>query len=129
MSRYKVLVDSSIWIEYFKSGGLPKLDFLIKEDLVCINEIIFTELAPILIKNDETVALDGLKVIERIPLRIDWDIIRQYQLMNLQNGINKVGIPDLIILQQVIDEKIALFSFDQHFNLMNEHLNFEFFVG
>ena len=60
-----------------------------------------------------------------IPLTIDWEIIRDYQLMNLQNGINKVGIPDLIILQQVIDQKITLFSFDKHFRLMQAYLNFE----
>jgi len=45
--------------------------------------------------------------------------------MNLQNGINNVGIPDLIILQQVIGQKISLFSFDKHFKLMQNHLNFE----
>lgn len=129
MSRYKVLVDSSVWIEYFKSGGLPKLDILIEEDLACLNEIIFTELAPFLIKNDEDVALEGLKAIEKIPLKIDWDIIRKYQLVNLENGINKVGIPDLIIMQQVIDEKISLFSLDQHFHLMNKHLSFDLLAG
>jgi len=32
--------------------------------------------------------------------------------MNLKNGINKVGIPDLMILQQVIEQKMSLFSFD-----------------
>lgn len=128
MSRYKVFVDSSVWIDYFKSGELPKLDILIEEDMACINELVFTELAPFLLKNNEIVALEGLKTIEKIPLRIDWEILRRYQLINLQNGINKVGIPDLIILQQVIDEKIALFSFDKHFNLMKENLNFELFA-
>lgn len=129
MSRYKVLVDSSVWIEYFKSGGIPKLDRLIEEDLACINEIIFTELSPALIKQREHEIVRGLEAIKKIPLIIDWDIVRQYQLMNLKNGINNVGIPDLIILQQVIDEKISLFSFDKHFTLMNLHLNFELFEG
>ncbi|EMS34223.1 hypothetical protein C943_04041 [Mariniradius saccharolyticus AK6] len=41
------------------------------------------------------------------------------------NGVNKVGIPDLIILQQTIDEKISLFTFDKHFSLMKGHLEFE----
>jgi len=26
MSRYSVLVDSSVWIAYFKSGGIRKLE-------------------------------------------------------------------------------------------------------
>ncbi|WP_225586866.1 hypothetical protein [Algoriphagus sp. Y33] len=45
--------------------------------------------------------------------------------MNLKNGINNVGIPDLIILQQVIEEKIALFTLDKHFKLMNTFLTYE----
>lgn len=125
MSQYKVLVDSSVWIEYFKSGKIKILDRLIEEDLACINELIFTELAPLLFKKGEDDVVAGLSALELVPLQIDWNIIRDYQLMNLKNGINRVGIPDLIILQQVIDQKITLFSFDKHFALMNEHLNFE----
>ncbi len=125
MSRYSVLVDSSVWIEYFKSGGVDKLDRLIEEDLACVNELILTELVPAATLKKETDILDGLQALSMIPLTIDWEIIRDYQLMNLQNGINKVGIPDLIILQQVIDQKITLFSFDKHFRLMQAYLNFE----
>jgi len=125
MSRYSVLVDSSVWIEYFKNGGIEKLDRLIEVDLACINELIFTELAPALMLKNETDIIDGLQAISMIPLNVDWEIVRDYQLINLKNGINKVGIPDLIILQQVIDEKITLFSFDKHFRLMQNQLSFD----
>jgi len=125
MSAYNILIDSSVWIEYFRSGKPAKLDRIIEEDLVCINELILTELAPSLMLKKETEILEGLNTIEIIPLNIDWDIIRDYQLMNLQNGINNVGIPDLIILQQVIEQKMSLFSFDKHFKLMQKHLHFE----
>jgi predicted nucleic acid-binding protein len=124
MSAYKVLVDSSVWIDYFKSGGLPNLDRLIQEDLVCINELILTELLPYLELKKEYDVIDSLITFELIPLNIDWDIIRDYKLMNLKTGINKVGIPDLIILQQVIDQNISLFSLDKHFKLMQSHLSF-----
>lgn len=127
MSRYKILTDSSVWIDYLKNGQPDILDRLIEENLICINEIIFTELAPVLKKQNETIALKGLQAIDRIPLNIDWDVIRKYQFMNLENGINHVGIPDLIILQQVINEKITLFSYDKHFKLMKNHLNFDLF--
>jgi len=125
MSRYRILVDSSVWIEYFKNGGIKKLDRLIEEDLVCINELIFTELAPVLMLKKETEILEGLQAISMISLNVDWEIVRDYQLMNLKSGIHKVGIPDLIILQQVIDEKITLYSFDKHFKLMRGHLTFD----
>lgn len=125
MSAYKVLIDTSVWIEYFKKGGIPKLDRLIEEDLACINELILTELAPSLLMKKETEILEGLQAIEMIPLNIDWAIIRDYQLMNLKNGINKIGIPDLIILNQIIDRKISLFSFDKHFQLMQNILTYD----
>ena len=125
ISRYSVLVDSSVWIEYFKSGGVDKLDRLIEEDLACVNELILTELMPAATLKQETDILDGLQALSMIPLTIDWEIVRDYQLMNLQNGINRVGIPDLIILQQVIDQKITLFSFDKHFQLMQDYLSFD----
>ena len=125
MSRYKVLVDSSVWIQYFKSASIPSLDRLLEEDFVCTNDLILTELQPVLIHRGRNDILEGLWALERIHLQIDWELIREYQLMNLRNGINKVGIPDLIIIQQVIDEKIALFSFDKHFKLMSGFLNFD----
>jgi len=127
MSRYNVLIDSSVWVEYFKKGGLPKLDRLIEEDLACTNELILTELAPALIKQKEHDILEGLYALKKIPLQIDWDIIREYQLLNLNNGINRVGIPDLIILQQVIDQKLTLYTFDKHFLRMQKHLTFDLF--
>jgi len=127
MSSYKVLVDSSVWVDYFKNSRPSVLGRLIEEDLICINEIIYTELAPSLIKQNEQEVLEGLQAIEKIPLRIDWEIIKRYKVLNLQEGINKVVIPDLIILQQVINEKLILFSFDNHFKLMQSHLSFELF--
>jgi len=124
MFRHKVLVDSSVWIDYLREGNIHILDRLLEEDLACINELIFTELAPVLIQQKRNDILEGLGALERVPLKTDWDIIRSYQVLNLKNGVNKVGIPDLIILQQVIEEKLALFSFDKHFRLMQEYLTF-----
>ena len=43
---------------------------------------------------------------------------------NLENGINRAGIPDLILLQQVINQKISLFTFDKHFSLMQKYFTF-----
>lgn len=90
-----------------------------------INDLILTELQPVLVHRRRHDILEGLFALERVLLLIDWETIRKYQLMNLRNGVNKVGIPDLVILQQVIEEKITLFSFDEHFRLMNKYLNFD----
>ncbi len=120
-----VLVDSSIWIDYFRNGKNDTLDKLILEDLIVTNDIILTELIPALeIQNRKTV-IESIESIDVLPLSIDWKLIRKYQSINLQNGINKVGIPDLLILQQVIEHNLTLFSLDKHFELMNQHFTFD----
>ena len=44
-----VLVDSSVWIEYFRNGNnYEKVDFLINENLVVTNDLILAELIPFL---------------------------------------------------------------------------------
>ena len=40
----------------------------------------------------------------------------------LRNGINKVGIPDLIIAQHAIQNNCSLFSLDKHFAFLGRHL-------
>ena len=51
------IVDTSVWIEYFRGGNnFEKLDFLIDENLVVINDLILAELIPFLkIKNHRKV--------------------------------------------------------------------------
>ena len=50
----EVLVDISVWIDYFRSGDKSeKLDFLIDENLVVVNDLILTELLPLLIVKQE----------------------------------------------------------------------------
>ena len=49
-----VLLDTSVWIDYFRSGDKSeKLYFLIDENLVVINDLILTELLPLLILKKE----------------------------------------------------------------------------
>ena len=45
----QVLVDTSVWIDYFQgSGDSKKLDLLINENLIVTHEIVLTELLPYL---------------------------------------------------------------------------------
>jgi hypothetical protein len=49
------------------------------------------------------------------------------QKINLANGINKVGIPDLIIIQNVIQNNQMLWTNDKHFYLMQEFMGLKLF--
>jgi len=118
-----VLVDSSVWIAYFRGKGNPSaVDWLIEEGLIVANDLILAELIPPLLVRGERKLVSLLRDIERIPLSLDWDGIVQLQVTCLRNGINKVGIPDLIIAQQAIQRDLALLSLDKHFPLLCRHV-------
>src|SRR5437016_3887162 len=115
----KVFVDTSVWIEYFKKGDdLLVLDELINDDRICINKIVLTELIPFLEDRKEKELINILRHIDEIPLEINWDDIIRYQIKNLQNKIRSVGIPDLIIMQSVLENNVELMTLDRHFILL-----------
>ena len=121
-----ILVDSSVWIDYFRSGkNSGILDRFIDQNVICINDLILAELIPFLKIKRQTRVIKLLKDISKIPINIDWNNIIDYQTICLQNGINKVGIPDLIILDNIIQNDLMLFSLDKHFDLIQKHINFE----
>jgi hypothetical protein len=63
--------------------------------------------------------------IANIPLNIRWGKVIDHQVVCLQNGINHVGIPDLIILDQIIQNDLLLYTLDSHFVLMNKYIPFK----
>jgi hypothetical protein len=116
-----VLIDSSIWIEYFKGNecALP-LNDLIDTNNVCINDLILAELIPSINYKKENKLKDLLLSLTKNPININWNQIIYMQAINLRNGINKVGIADLIIAQNAIDNNFELYTLDKHFSSMNE---------
>lgn len=120
----KVLVDSSVWIDYFKSGERSEeLDYLIDNNLIYINDLILTELIPSLKLQHQSSLIAALKEVTKLPLSIHWQQIQELQLSCLKNGINGIGIPDLIIAQNAMQNVCFIFSLDKHFSLMQEVLN------
>ena len=119
-----VLVDTSIWVEYLKAGNFSeKLDFFIDENLIVTNDLILAELVPFLKVRNQKKLISLLRNIRRLDLLIDWNQIIDYQYKCLKNGINGVGIPDLIIVQNAIQNDCEIFSQDNHFFLMGDILN------
>jgi predicted nucleic acid-binding protein len=116
-----VLVDSSVWIEYFKGNkSVLQLNELIDSNNLCINDLILAELLPSINHKNELDLKELILTIERIDIIIDWHQIISMQTINLRNGINKVGISDLIIAQNAIENNIELYTMDKHFDLMSE---------
>ena len=60
-----VLVDTSIWIEYFRSGNnSEELDFLIDENLIVTNDLILAELVPFLKIRKQRKIIELLRLIK-----------------------------------------------------------------
>lgn len=102
-----VLVDTSVWIEYFKgTGRAAALNELINNNALCINNLVLAELIPSINLKKESKLKRLLLTVNQIDIEIDWDEIVDMQTKNLLNGINKVGIPDLIIAQNAINNNL-----------------------
>ncbi len=117
-----VLVDSSVWVDYFRdTGQADVLELLIEENLVVTNELILAELIPPLNLRKAHGLILLLREMKRQPMSIDWDEIIKLQTDCLRNGINGVGIPDLIIAQNANQGGLKLLSNDQHFSLIAQY--------
>ncbi len=123
-----VLVDTSVWIEYFRDGACTeKLDFLIDENLIVTNELILSELVPFLKIRKQEKLISLLNIITTNHINIFRDHIIEYQYSCLKSGVHGVGIPDLIIAQNAKQNGCSMYSLDKHFILMQPVIGFDLF--
>jgi len=118
-----ILIDSSAWIEYFK--GNQKYFFikeLIYNNAICTNDIILTELLPSIMHKKERKLAELLNTITKYVLLIDWQEIQNIQLQNIKHGNNNIGISDLVIVQNCIQNNLKLITNDKHFTAMAKYL-------
>jgi predicted nucleic acid-binding protein len=124
-----ILVDSSVWIDYFRNtnSSSAALSDLIDSNSVCTNDLILAELIPFIKVAGKNELVELLMSITNIEIQIDWQDIIKMQTHNVKNGFTKIGIPDLIILQNAIKNNLYLYSHDKHFGLMSTIHRFKLF--
>ncbi|MBU4177184.1 MAG: PIN domain-containing protein [Desulfurivibrionaceae bacterium] len=121
-----ILVDTSVWIEYFRHGkNLERLDFIIDENLVVTNDLILAELIPFLKIRKQNKIISLLHNINKLPININWEQIIEFQHKCLKNGLNGVGIPDLIIAQNAKQNGCEVYTLDNHFQLIKNIVKLE----
>ena len=124
----KTLIDSSAWIDFFRGEGkAAAVEFLIGENFAITNDLILAELEPFLAVRKEKKVISLLRELEKEPLTIQWDEIIRMQTTCLSNGINGVGIPDLIIAQNALQHNLKLLTNDRHFALLKKHFHLELY--
>jgi predicted nucleic acid-binding protein len=123
-----VLVDTSVWIDYFRLGRHSRaLDTLIEDNLIVTNDIILAELFPYLKVKKEFQLISLLNSIEKAPIHINWEELIDYQTACLAQGINGIGIPDLIIAQHACKNQCKIYTLDKHFRLLSQVLPIDLF--
>ena len=122
------LVDSSAWIEYFR-GNLKYafINELIETNAVCTNDVILTELLPSIMHKKENSLAGLLAYVDKYALSIDWQEIRDMQLLNLQHGNSNIGISDIVIAQNCIQNELKIITHDRHFELMAGYIPLKVF--
>jgi predicted nucleic acid-binding protein len=125
--RY-VLVDTSVWISYFRANAfVDPLSDLIDSNRIVTNDLILAELIPSIVKHREKRLHELLLSVKKVEVSIDWSNISAMQTANLRRGNNNVGIPDLIIVENAIDNHLLLFENDKHFRMMKDMFGLELF--
>jgi len=123
-----VLVDTSVWIDYFRGGNnSAELERLIDENVIVINDIILAELIPYLKIKKQIKVIKLLQEIKRLPMLIDWEELIVNQVKCLKGGADGIGIPDLIIAQNAKTNNCMVFSLDKHFQLLNRFINIKLY--
>ena len=120
-----VLVDSTVWISYFRGTKgeeriAEALDYLLSGDEASVNEVIRTEVMPMMTVRGEDASL--LEAVRCPSLSIDWMAVRALQVKCLRSGLNKVGIGDLVIALDAVSRDEPLFSLDRHFRQIKKVL-------
>jgi len=123
-----ILIDSSAWIEYFRGNkDYSFLSSFIMDNAICTNDIILTELLPSIIYKKEHKLAELLNEIRKYALAIDWEEIRNLQLLNIKHGNNHIGISDIIIAQNCIQNGLKIIAKDKHFLVMSRYAPFEIY--
>jgi len=118
-----VLVDSSVWINYFKyRDAFPFMDDLIDDGRICTNDVILTELLPSIAYKKEFALANLLKSLCKYDMNINWQELQLYQLLSIKNGNNKVPLADVLIAQNCIQNDLILLTQDKHLLLMTNYL-------
>ncbi|MCD6152123.1 MAG: PIN domain-containing protein [Deltaproteobacteria bacterium] len=124
-----VLIDTSVWVEYFRnSNNCEPLEVLIDENLVATNDLVLAEIIPYLKIRKQRTIIKLLSSINNLSMAINWDQIMDFQYECLKNGINGIGIPDLIIAQNAKQNNCPIYSLDKHFIALKNVVNIELFV-
>jgi hypothetical protein len=131
MSR--ILVDSSIWIEFFRRPEAPVsllLDDLLAHRLVCTTGLIKAEVVPGARSPKDFRMLRAM--FDALPLAPEregfWAHLLRFRHRLECKGVMGIGIPDLIVATVAIQNRKLVFTADEGFPRMRPHIPVSLFI-
>ena len=131
MSR--ILVDSSIWIEFFRRPDAPAsvvLDHLLAHRLVCTTGLVKAEVVPGARSPKDFRRLRSL--FDALPLASErdgfWNHLLRFRHRLATKGVLGIGIPDLMIATVAIQNRKLVFTADEDFPRMAAHVPVRLFI-
>lgn len=129
----RVLVDSSVWIEFFRHPDAPvsqRLDVLLAHRLVCTTGVIKAEIVPGARSAKDFRRLRRL--FDALPLAPEregfWSHVIRFRRRLHLKGVSDIGIPDLIVATVAIQNRKLVFTNDEDFDRMAPHIPIRLFV-
>ena len=123
-----VLVDTSVWVDYFKGGDKSaKLNVLIDQNIVAINDVILAELLPYMLVNKHIEVVKLLNELVKLPLSVDWDDVIRYRTQSFTLQRCHVGIADLLIALNAKKNACPVYSIDEGFQHLVQIMNVELY--
>lgn len=123
-----ILVDSSVWIDYFRGAGTPeadRLDGLLGNEPLATGDLILTELLQGFVSdtdfNQAHALLSSLTVIELGGRNTAVQAARNYRRLRAL-GITVRKTIDTVIATRCIEDDFALLYSDRDFDPFVEHL-------
>ena len=131
MNKQKYMIDTSVWIDYFRDTNKGLNDFidrLIDEDVVYINGIIKSELL-IGTRTQKEYDLTKNNLECFTTLELDDRVFNEISKVGFQLKRKGITVPlsDLIIAVQCFEQQLILIEKDKHFEKIKRYLGLNLF--
>ena len=131
MNKQKYMIDTSVWIDYFRDTNKELNDFidrLIDEDVVYINGIIKSELL-IGTRTQKEYDLTKNNLECFTTLELDDRVFNEISKVGFQLKRKGITVPlsDLIIAVQCFEQQLILIEKDKHFEKIKRYLGLNLF--
>lgn len=122
-----VIVDTSIWIDFFKGGLFPEVESALKEGMVYLTPLIASELiSGVRTAPEEKELLDWIRTLPLVETLLShWINVGHLRSKCQKKGVT-ISTPDAHIAQATLDIAGVLYTSDSIFSKIPESLKLKY---